>query len=249
MIWYAALTLLALAAPAVARTHAPAVPAAALDPARLAAALELAKVTNSEAFVVGDASGDDQLAHLLPQMIEGNEEIGALEKQYPGFTIQYAQALVEITRRSWRERLPELWNRQAALHAAHFSVPELSTLKSFFGGRTGQKMIAMAQRRMKPIRILMQASASPNSKLASKAAGADEEAIAPVSMDAFDEADKAAAEGLARTGLLPLMRKIAPQTGQIAQAWMREMAPWEAAEIAKALAATINVMKTKAQTK
>jgi hypothetical protein len=214
----------------------PITPATAPDPARHSAALDLAKIVNSEALLIGNGAIDVRSVVRTLELLEDNAELAAINTKYP-LVWTHEQALSPIIARSFRQRLPQLWDRQAALYAAHFSAPELATLKRFATSSTGQKLLSQLAQSAQPIRIAVtDAGAAPRDFLGN-------ELRAPA---AINRHDKAMLRMLTQSGLMPRLRAVAPETQGITYRWASETAPWEQAETTKALAATLDAIKTKA---
>jgi Uncharacterized protein conserved in bacteria (DUF2059) len=194
------------------------------------AALELAKVTNSAAVIIGDASDDDKSLALVPQLLNATPELTEIEAKYPGFLVEFARELAPITNRSWRERLPILWKRQADLYAEYFNAAELETLRIFYTSTTGQKLISGMKSALKPTAMLAEAKGSADLHIGSASALADIKATVPDVVRQMDKADQAVLIGFSNSGLAPRLQKLAPLTQTIALEWMSESAPWEDAE-------------------
>ena len=195
-----------------------------------AAALELAKVTNSAAVIIGDATDDEKSLALVSQMLSATPELTEIEAKYPGFVVEFARELAPITNRSWHERLPTLWKRQAKLYAQSFNVTELETLRLFYTSPTGQKLISGMKKSLKPTAMLAEAKSSPDLHIGSASALSDIKATVPDVVRAMDANDQAVLIQFAKSGLLPRLQKLAPSTQTIAIDWMAESAPWEEAE-------------------
>jgi Uncharacterized protein conserved in bacteria (DUF2059) len=195
-----------------------------------AAAFELAKVTNSAAVIIGDASDDERSLALVPQLLDATPELTEIEAKYPGFLVEFARELAPITNRSWRERLPILWKRQADLYAATFKATELEALRIFYTSATGQKLISGMKRALKPTAMLAEAKGSADLHIGSASALADIKATVPDVARQMDTADQAVLIEFANSGLAPRLQKLAPLTQTIALEWMSESAPWEDAE-------------------
>lgn len=191
------------------------------------AALELAQVTNSEAVIIGSSSDDEKVLALVPQLADANADLASLEKQYPGFLVEFAREMIPITNRSWRERLPELWRRQAVLYASTFTAAELAKLKAFYSSPTGQKLISRLQAAMQPKAMVDEAKASPDFKFGAQSVMSDIRAAVPQAVAAMNADDEAELSKLMQSGLLERMREMGPKTQSIAIDWMNESASWE----------------------
>ncbi len=208
-------------------------PHAAVAPDAIAAALELAKVTNSKAIIIGDASDDERALALVPQLLNATPEVTDLEEKYPGFLVEFASKLAPITNRCWHERLPILWKRQADLYAQAFTAAEIETLRLFYTSATGQKLMSGLKKSLKPTAMLAEAKNSPDLRIGSASAITDIKAAVPEVVREMDAGDQAALVRFANSGLLPRLRELAPETQTIAIEWMAESAPWEQAETQK----------------
>jgi hypothetical protein len=225
--------LLALTAPTLPQQAPDA--RSAVAPSVAERALKLAETLNSEAIIIGDATSDAEAIELIQQVWGSRDELAQLEKENSGITLAFARELLPITNRSMRERLPELHQRQAALYASHFSATELDTLIAFYRSPTGAKLIATTMTSLKPKAIIAEASQSEDFKFSAQAALKDVRATVPDTLKVMDATDKAVLMRFAQSGVAPKMRALAPKTQQLAIDWMNEEAPWEGAEIEKAL--------------
>lgn len=217
------------AAPASATAQRPA------DPARAEQAKRLAALLNSEAIIIGDAADDARAVALMGELVEGNREIAALEKERPGVIREMAVAIMPIINGSMKQRLPVLWSRQAALYAEQFDAAELATLVGFYCSPTGAKLIAGMKREIRPTTMMAEAKRSPDFSFSADSALKDVKASVPRIMADMDAGDQVALLKLAATGLLPRMQKLGPATQKIALGWWAESAPGEDAEIGKAI--------------
>ncbi|MHA6721881.1 DUF2059 domain-containing protein [Sphingomonas sp. RS2018] len=132
---------LLLAAPATAQLPtAPAPASGAIDPARLALALELARELNSEALTraqLGKIS-----AETMPRAFAQNPAMAALEKQYPGAIAAVMAAMTPVIVDYTIGLLPKLWTEIAPIYARSLDPAELRQLLAFYRGPTGQRVIA-----------------------------------------------------------------------------------------------------------
>lgn len=205
------------------------------DPAVTERAIKLATMLNSEAIIVGNAKSDEEALPLVTQLWGSKEDLAALEKESPGISVALAREVMPIINRSARERLPELHRRQAALYAANFTAAELDTLIAFYASPTGTKLIATMLASIKPKAVIAEASKSEDFRFGSESVLKDIRSTAPAITRVMDETDKAALTRLITSGLAPRLKALAPQTQTIALEWYNEEAPWEAAEIEKAM--------------
>jgi hypothetical protein len=221
---------------AAAQPGAPARTAASPDPAVAERATRLAAMLNSEAIIVGNAKSDEEALKWIAPLWGSQEDLAALEKQHPGISIALAREVMPIINRSARERLGELHRRQAALYAATFTATELDALIAFYGSPTGTKLIAAMLANLKPNAMIAEASKSEDLRFGADSALKDIRSTGPEIARVMDEADKAALARLSTSGLAPRLRALGPKTQTIALEWYDEEAPWEEAEIEKAVA-------------
>jgi hypothetical protein len=224
------------AMPLAAAAQQPPVAAVGTDPAITERAMALAHILNSEKIIIGTADSDEAALALVPQLTAANADLIALEKQFPGITLELARATLPITNRSEHERLPQLWQRQAALYAAHFTAPELDTLIAFYQSPTGLKLVQAMIENMHPKHALREAAQSPDMRFGAKSVIADIQEAVPDVLATMTAEDRAVLTRLASSGIMQKMAEIAPQTQQIALDWMAEEAPWEAAETDRVVA-------------
>lgn len=195
----------------------------------------LARILNSEAIIIGDAASDAKVFELIPQLLQATPELAELEKKYPGITQDIARAMLPITNRSARERLPQLWERQAALYAASFTLAELDRLIEFYSSTTGVKMIRIMLATNKSKHMVAEAVKSPELKFGASSVLADIRETVPDMLKQLDRQDQAAILALTKTGVMAKLQALAPRTQQIAIDWFAESAPWEDAEIESAM--------------
>ncbi len=105
------------------------------------AALTLAQLLYPEALVVRMAGTDATMAQLLAS----DPAMQAREDRHPGIVRAIAEAVQPLRVRSMRERMPVLWQRQAAIYGAAFTEPELATLNRFYATPAGQALVATMQ--------------------------------------------------------------------------------------------------------
>lgn len=222
-----------LAAAQIAAPPAQAAPAPEVVEARQAEAQRLARLLNSQETIVGSADDDTRAVAVMGQLVEGNADLAALEKRYPGISKQIAVELMPLINRSANERLPQLWERQARLYADTFTAAELRTLNAFYGSSTGAKLIAAMMRNVQPRVSLEEAKRSPDFSISPQSALADIKAAVPAVVQSMDANDQAVLIAFATSGLAPKMKRLAPQTQQVVLTWMNESAPWEEAATEK----------------
>lgn len=105
------------------------------------AALQLARLLYPEALVVRTSGTDVTMAQLLAT----DPRMKAREERHPGIVQAIAEAVRPLQVRSMRERMPVLWQRQAAIYGAAFTDAELATLNRFYASPPGQALIATMQ--------------------------------------------------------------------------------------------------------
>jgi len=128
----------------VALVATPAAPKAGpTQPASRPAALALARLLYPEALLVKMADmGTDT---MVAQLLASDPKMQAREAKHPGIVRAIAQAIQPLRARSMHERMPVLWQRQAAIYGAAFSDAELVTLNRFYATPAGQALIATMQ--------------------------------------------------------------------------------------------------------
>lgn len=228
-----------IAAPPV---SAPSVPMAAS--AQLASsgetderALQLAKILNSEAIIVGDAVTDEKATEFMLQLFGTQEEMQKVESEHPGIGKELAAAALPIINRHMLQRLPQLQERQAELYAANFAAPQLSILVDFYSSTTGQKLIKSMISNVQPKAMLAEAATSDDFKISASSALKDIRDTVPTIISDMDETDQKALVKFAQSGLLPKLQALAPQTQTVALDWMQEYAEGEEREIENAIEA------------
>jgi hypothetical protein len=244
--WLAVLGALLLgaagASPACAQTKTASAAARIPDSDR---AMVLAKLLNSEANIIGTADSDEKVLAMVPELFGSREELAKLEAEYPGIAVETVRALLPILNRSAKARLPDLWQRQAALYKSSFTSAELERLITLYSSTTGQKMMALLYRKAKPTAMMADMKKSDDFSISSEAVLKDIKATVPdivSEMNAEDRQNLFKAFG--EPGLQAKMRAMAPQTQAITLAWMNESVSGEDAELeAAALAVMERRMK------
>ena len=105
------------------------------------AALMLARLLYPETLIVNAARTDVMVAQLLAS----DPKMQAREERHPGIVHAIAEAVQPLRVRSMRERMPVLWQRQAAIYGAAFTDAELATLNRFYATPAGQALVATMQ--------------------------------------------------------------------------------------------------------
>ncbi|OMJ32829.1 hypothetical protein BSZ14_06295 [Sphingomonas sp. Sph1(2015)] len=105
------------------------------------AALMLARLLYPETLIVNAARTDVMVAQLLAS----DPAMQAREDRHPGIVHAIAEAVQPLRVRSMRERMPVLWQRQAAIYGAAFTDAELATLNRFYATPAGQALVATMQ--------------------------------------------------------------------------------------------------------
>lgn len=105
------------------------------------AALTLARLLYPETLIVNAARTDVMVAQLLAS----DPKMKAREDRHPGIVRAIAEAVQPLRVRSIHERMPVLWQRQAAIYGAAFTEPELATLNRFYATPAGQALVATMQ--------------------------------------------------------------------------------------------------------
>jgi hypothetical protein len=203
------------------------------------AALTLARLLNSEAMIIGGTDSTDKARQIMGDLAAANADMKAMEAQHPGFTRTMADAMTPIAVRSMRERLPELWRRQALVYGKRFNDAELETLNAFYASPTGQKIIDRMQQAMGHKAMVAEAAASPDFKFSAKSVQQDKDEAARTMVKALDASDMTVLAMLQKTGLADRIKAMAPETEGNALQWYDEQAPWEEAETEKAMAAVM----------
>lgn len=231
--------MLTLTSPALVNAQSePASTAATIDPARAAAALKLAQLLNSAENIIGDDGSNEKAIALVKEMTAGNEEVVKLEREYPGVMSDIARAVLPIINRSSRVRLPQLWDRQAALYAANFNAGELGILFDFYNSPTGRKMVA-GLGQAKPTAMVAEAAKSKDFAITAPSVLSDIKTAVPEIMKTFGPDDERELLKLMQSGLLARLKGIASQTQTVALDWQNESAPGEDGEIEKVTLAVI----------
>lgn len=200
------------------------------------AALTLARLLNSETMIIGPADAPDKAIRVMGEMVAQNADVQAMETRHPGITRAIGDAMMPIAVRSMRERLPELWRRQALVYGARFTDSELETLSVFYGSPTGRKILDTMQKAMGHKAMVAEAAASPDFRFGVQSVQKDKEAAAQIMVKALDDGDMMVLAMLQKTGLVDRIKAVGTETQANALAWYDEQTPWEEAETEKALA-------------
>jgi hypothetical protein len=125
------------AAPAPTITAPPPLQSANVDPARKAAAVDLAK-----AILNPDAQREqltNVVSYSVDQMMASNDGLKLLNTQYPDMRAELKAAWKPIFLRQSDALMPGFIDEVAALYAAHLDVSELKEVAVFWRAPTGQK--------------------------------------------------------------------------------------------------------------
>lgn len=229
----ALLALLLMAGVASSATTPEAVTSAAAAEPR-EAALVLSRILNSEANIIGSSVEDAKSLALAQELMTSQPDLVQLEKAHPGIGVALAQAIIPITNRSMRERLPELQRRQALLYGATFSDAELATLTDFYSSPTGRKLIAAMFASLKPTAMVAEARTSPDFTISSASVLSDIHATQKDIMAQMDANDQLELIKLGTSGLAARLKEMGTKTQALTLTWMNETAPWEDAATSKA---------------
>jgi hypothetical protein len=187
-----------------------------------ASALALAKLTNSEALMIGN---DDKALAAMSQIMQSSPDIMAMEKDYPGIMIEMAKAAMPVTNQDLRDRLPTLWDRQAALYSETFTASELEVLIRFYGSPTGEKLLRGLQQHLKPEASITEARQTEGFTFGANSALKDIQAAVPDVIKDMDQGDRGLMALLGKSSAFPKLQAIAPRTQQIALDWINEPSP------------------------
>lgn len=200
------------------------------------AALTLARLLNSETMVIGPTDTPDKATQVMGEMVAQNADMKAMEARHPGFTRAIGEAIMPIVVRSMRERLPELWRRQAHVYGARFSDSELETLNAFYASPTGRKILDTMQKAMGYKAMIAEAAASPDFRFSAESVQKDKAEAAQTMVKALDAGDMTVLAMLQKTGLVDRIKAMSPVTQANVLEWYDEQTPWEEAETEKAMA-------------
>jgi Uncharacterized protein conserved in bacteria (DUF2059) len=219
-------------------SHANATASDAAD--NTAMASELAQMINNSDAVIGDGASDDRLRPIWLRMFVSNEDIAALEKQYPGTVNELLDATLPIINRSATVRLPVLQQRQAALYAQTFDSAELAFLLRFYGSPTGQKVLRLAVQNMQTANVEAAVKSSGDFSIGAKAVMADLQSTSEIIAQQVEGDDKAVLEDFGRSTAFLKLRQIGEQAQQIVLDWHNEYLPGEEEEIDAVMEAVFN---------
>jgi len=110
------------------------------DPRAMESARRLARLINQEQAQV-DATLRMVDTSFIPTLA-ANEDVKAMESEYPGILKKIAEDLKPIFVTYTRRILPNYVERYAAIYAADFSADEIDDLYKVYASPAGQRLIA-----------------------------------------------------------------------------------------------------------
>ncbi|HMO75977.1 MAG TPA: DUF2059 domain-containing protein [Sphingopyxis sp.] len=220
---------LALALPLPAQAGEPVV---ANAPAReRALADRLSTLLNSEATIIGDVKSDAKAHEFALGLFGNNEEVAALEAEYPGIMAEFLDAVMPIVNNSMRVRLPELQRRQSDLYVETFDEADLAFLVRFYESPTGRKLVALTMDNLRTDNMARAAQSSGDLTISPDAVVADLRSTAQAITPQFDDSDMPMLIELGSSPVAPKMQAMALRTQQIGLEWQDEYLPGEEEEI------------------
>jgi len=204
-----------------------------VDRATQAAAMELAVLLHNEENMI---SNDDVRAKKFAvELFAADPELAQIEEDFPGVTMEIADATIPIANRSMRERLPVLWQRQANIYAANFDIEELNRLITFYDSPTGRKLVTGLRNNIKTENVVRSAKEAGSVAISAEAVQADKKVAALSILGDLNQRDRAALLEFGRDNLSKRLKMISLRIQQNVQAWADETTEWEAAETEAAI--------------
>lgn len=219
------LLLAALAGQAWAETvvSAPATQAQSVDPKAMESARRLARLIIQE-----QAQVDATLRMLDTSFIStlaANEDVKAMEAEYPGLLKRIATDLRPIFIGHTRRILPDYIERYAAVYAADFSAAELDDLYQLFASPAGQRLIDSMMNNLTFDSTLQEAVADPEAQTSLSAVNNDYKRSAAATLKQVSDEDKKAFAVLVTKPYFPRMTKIGPKLRKLDQDMINEPDP------------------------
>ena len=225
------LLLTASAGQAWAETPAtpPAIQVRPVDPKAMESARRLARLIIQEQTQV-----DATLRMLDTSFIStlaANDDVKALEAEYPGLLKRIATDLRPVFVRYTHRMLPDYIERYAAVYAADFSAGELDDLYKLFASPAGQRLIASMMDNLSVDSTLQEVVADPDAETSLSAVSADHKRSAAAALKKVSDEDKQAFAVLVTKPYFPRMTRIGLKLRKLDQDMINEPDPALDAEI------------------
>lgn len=200
-----------------------------------AKSLALARITASDANVIGQNS--DKMVAELTNLLMLDEDIAGLETNSPGSVDEMVRAILPIMNAGMRQRLPELQASYAALYRRDFTAEEIDFLIGFYAGPTGQKLIRgmLDNMQLDAIGQQLLASGFAEGSITAEAVMKDMKAAIPAAMQNMTASDHDALKTLSANPVFPKLMKLGTEVQQIHLDWSEIYAPGEEDAIDAAL--------------
>ncbi|NCP11461.1 MAG: DUF2059 domain-containing protein [Sphingomonadales bacterium] len=189
--------------------------------------LALARITASEAIVIGNNS--DKMIAELTRLLMLDEDIVELETDSPGSVDEMVRAMLPIMDAGMRQRLPDLQASYAAVYARDLTVEEIDFLIAFYSGPTGQKLIngMLDNMQLDAVGQQLLASGFAEGSITPDAVMNDMRAAIPAAMEEMTAADYEVLKTLGAHPVLPKLIKLGTEAQQIHLDWSDIYAPGE----------------------
>lgn len=154
--------MLVLAAPAP-LAHAQSAPASAIDPARLALGIDLARITNGDE--VSHAQLNKMMSETMPNALKSNPDVVAMEKQYPGIITAMLDGMRPLFEKYMNSEMEKLLPVIGRIYAEKMSVADLQATIAFYRSPLGKHVLEMMGEESDFSAALSEAIADPDNKV------------------------------------------------------------------------------------
>jgi hypothetical protein len=208
-----------------------------VDPRAMDSARRLARLVNQEQPQV-DATLRMVDTSFIPTLA-ANEDVKAMESEYPGILKKIAEDLKPIFVTYTRRILPDYIERYAAIYAADFSADEIDDLYKVYASPAGQRLIASMMNNASADSLLKEAVDAPESQSTLAAVKADHRRATAAALKQVSEEDKASFAEMMAKPYFYKMILVGPKLRKLEQDMINEPDASLDAEIERQLDKTI----------
>jgi hypothetical protein len=198
-----------------------------------ALATQLVRTLNSEALTRAQLS--KMLGETLPKTLAANPTFAGMERQHPGVTNAFIEAMRPVIIEGTIAKLPSLWARLEPIYVRTFTAAELHVLINFYTSPAGVRVIQAMGEGADYSRMLGDMLAKGNHDVTQEGLSAGvQTGVAQVVRAATDE-DMKAMQALAATSAGQKLTAVNQQVQAEAVAWGNEPDPELNAKVAAAV--------------
>lgn len=196
-------------------------PAAAAEPpvsasetsAKAKRALDLSKLLQPRELVVESAMAT--LERDIPAALRGDEDVDAMEAEYPGIIDAMLAAAMPELRAQVEASMPSLWTAFAKLYESRLSLEEIEAMHSFFSGPTGQKLLIAQHRNFASEAMIKDVLENEDGTVSAAALQQGKQAAMAEAQRTLTPEDKAVLMELIKSPLLLKMQQLGPEVQRL----------------------------------